>query len=666
MKIAVRLPSGETLTLERVEPDLEMLKRRIEAETAIPATNQELRLAGSPLGSVPDVEDLELDLIVRVGWHYAIAAPSASFDFCTEVFHPAVSIERARDLELFRSVSKQCRFSDDRHLARMVDLTDAEDRANARLQPYRSRAGDRRARLQELCVRLDAGPLLVMTFNAPYAQLFENWHRSCRQHDIDVRSCTVVFPMDDEAEAVAGQLGYATFFDPESYGSYERSAAVKFGDRQWIDCLFMKNAVMGDMLATGVDVLFQDVDVIWRRSPLPYLSAKADLERWDFMFQKGGLNSKFQPLYYNTGFVYARSNEFSRLTWECVLDNQRYCYVYRSQQAPVNIIMNTFRERGLRTCALEESLFVNGHLVPAEPKPDAGELHPQAFVIHFNWTDGFAVKLDRLRDNGLWYLDGSGPVPPEQEKPARARESTNRHGDHSGCMVSHRLRCIYLAIAKNASSTIKAELRRLDAGVREARCTDVPAELWRDYTTFTFLRDPVSRVLSAYQEISMRLDGKTVDSLPFTKLAAGPRAFRRLSRLHRGATVGRARPPPGRLDRRSPHRFLGPRGDVPSRLRPAPRMARDRFPSAVASTSLTNRTGQRLRLRRAPALGEGSRSGYGWNGSAGFTQTTCGSWPRYGRGRIRRIARHRAPGRCHSCAAGRKSEFVPFQGDDGG
>ena len=122
------------------------------------------------------------------------------------------------------------------------------------------------------------------------------------------------------------------------------------------------------------------------------------------MFQKGALNPKFQPLHYISGFVFARSNPFSRLTWERILDNHRYSYVYNSQQAPVNIIMNAFRERGLRTCGLDESLFVNGHQIPVKPKSGSGELHPDAFAIHFNWNDGLASKLEILRDNGVWFL----------------------------------------------------------------------------------------------------------------------------------------------------------------------------------------------------------------------------------------------------------------------
>jgi len=518
MTVAVRLPSGDTITLEKVEPDIDVLKARIEAETTIPAALQELQVAGSPLTSLPDVASLTIDMIVRIGRRYAIAAAPIPAIPSTETFHPAASIERARDFERFRSQSHRLRFSDNRPLEKTANLSGSERRATARLQPYREHLDARRARLGERVARLGVETVLAMTFNAPYAALFENWDRSCQQHGIDARARTIVFPMDRESEAVAQRLGYATFADPESYGAYGQDPDVPFGDLQWTDCLFMKNAVMGDMLATGVDVLFQDVDMVWRRDPIPYLHTKAHHEHWDFMLQQAGQNAIFQPLYYNSGFVYARSNEFSRLTWDCILDNQRFCYLYKSQQAPVNIVMNTFRERGLRTCALEEALFVNGHLIPAQPQPNQRTLHPNAFVIHFNWTDGLAAKHDRLRDHGLWYLDTPAPV---RDAAPRVVRSASRHGEHAQFVISHRLRCIYAAIPKNASSTIKAELRRLDPEAEGMRCSSIPEQAQQEYTTFAFLRDPLTRVLSAYQEISMRLEGKMIDKHPFTKLEPG-------------------------------------------------------------------------------------------------------------------------------------------------
>ncbi len=405
-RVSLWLPSGERLELSEAVPSLAVLKQRIEAATHFPAGCQELRCEGVSLRALPACDAVELDLVLRIG-SYAIASPRVSADLDDEVFHPAAAIERSRDIETFKALCRRVRFSDDRPLRNTIDLSDPTRRANERLDPYRRHADARRGRLRELRERLEPGALLAMTCNAPYATLLENWHASCLSNDIDVRSRTVLFPMDREADAVGRALGYATFFDPDSYGIYESRSDVAFGDRQWLDCLFMKNAVMGDMLAAGFDVLFQDVDMVWRRDPLPLLSKKADRERWDFMFQRTGPNAKFQPTFFNSGFVFARSNEFSRHAWEQVLENQLYVYLFKSQQAPLNVLMGVYRERGLRVCGLPPEGFVNGHQLPSEP-PE-GPLHPQAYVIHFNWTADLAAKLDRLRRLGVWYLEDPEP-----------------------------------------------------------------------------------------------------------------------------------------------------------------------------------------------------------------------------------------------------------------
>jgi len=517
--VTVRLPWDDRLRIELGDRSLASLLAAIAAETNIPPSQQDLRHAGEPLETIPEHDSLEIDLVIRVG-AFAIASAALGPQPGIETFHPAISILRQRDFEAFRRSSRRIRFSDNRPLEKTMDLDRATDRAQARLAPYDRRAAQRRAALKAVAADCGAGPLVAMTFNAPYAQLFENWHLSCSHQGIDVRRETIVFPMDPQADAVARGLGYKTLFDPGSYGEFEQRDDVKFGDRQWIDCLFMKNAVMGDMLSLGNDVLFQDSDVVWRQNPLPYLRAKAATEGWDFLFQKAGINHIFQPLYYNSGFVYARSNDFSRNAWQRVLENQRYSYAYRSQQVPLNVVMNTLRERGLRTSGLAPELFVNGHLIPATPRPVDGPLHPDAMIIHFNWTDGLATKLERLRSFGLWYRDN---VPAQAAAPTPPTRQTS-HGEHASCMICHQLRCIFVAIPKNGSSTIKAELRRLDPTTEQVRCTEA-AEQWPHYFTFAFLRDPVSRVLSAYQEISMRLEEQPVDNLPFSTMKPGLTRF---------------------------------------------------------------------------------------------------------------------------------------------
>ena len=74
------------------------------------------------------------------------------------------------------------------------------------------------------------------------------------------------------------------------------------------------------------------------------------------------------------------------------------------------------------------------------------------------------------------------------------------------CVISDRHRFICLLIAKNASSTLRAEFRKDLYQARELRYAEVDPAARRDYFTFTYLRSPVARFLAAYQEISMRFE----------------------------------------------------------------------------------------------------------------------------------------------------------------
>lgn len=70
-------------------------------------------------------------------------------------------------------------------------------------------------------------------------------------------------------------------------------------------------------------------------------------------------------------------------------------------------------------------------------------------------------------------------------------------------VVSDKFRFVWIHVAKNASSTLSAELRTERYGGRATDALPRQSEL-RGYFSFAFLRDPVERLLSAYQEVSLR------------------------------------------------------------------------------------------------------------------------------------------------------------------
>lgn len=87
------------------------------------------------------------------------------------------------------------------------------------------------------------------------------------------------------------------------------------------------------------------------------------------------------------------------------------------------------------------------------------------------------------------------------------------------CVVSDRHRSIWIHVAKNASSTFEREFTRDFYGGRKCRFEDLDEALKARYFTFAILREPVSRLLSAYQEICLRHEAGWADYGPKRFLA---------------------------------------------------------------------------------------------------------------------------------------------------
>jgi hypothetical protein len=180
--------------------------------------------------------------------------------------------------------------------------------------------------------------------------------------------------------------------------------AGRYGDEAFTRCMFAKSAVVHDVLALGRDLLFQDVDIVWRSDPLQKLSERAEHAGLDFQFMYDGPNRRFQPMQLNSGFFFVRCTELSRYAWTLVFENHDKVMSYRSQQMVVNQVMSSLRERGLRVSRLPEREYRNGHGAHRiEHRKEEAEFS-DARVVHVSWTADIENKLAKLRDNGLWYL----------------------------------------------------------------------------------------------------------------------------------------------------------------------------------------------------------------------------------------------------------------------
>jgi hypothetical protein len=85
--------------------------------------------------------------------------------------------------------------------------------------------------------------------------------------------------------------------------------------------------------------------------------------------------------------------------------------------------------------------------------------------------------------------------------------------------LSHKHRFVWFAAANSASTTLRLEFERPLYEATAALVAEVDRRVLDDYLGFVFLRDPLERCLSAYQETSIRTDTVELD---------GPLDFRRM------------------------------------------------------------------------------------------------------------------------------------------
>ncbi len=243
--------------------------------------------------------------------------------------------------------------------------------------------------------------VLVMMVNQGHLDVFRNWVRSCDDRGIEVRSWSLVFTTDADAAHSVEQLGFTSYTDPASYGDQGKAAVKAFGDVQFRTLMFQKTAIVKDVLDLGYRLLFQDVDVVWMKDPLPYFLHPSH-QRFDARFMYDGQNKMHAPLHVNTGFFWLNPTPKTIRFWSAVLMHYHLIRASGSQQMVVNQMLVGHCFKGLKLNVLPEKDFANGHLFSMT---NTARLPKDPYVIHCSWTHNIEHKIKKYKFAGLWYLD---------------------------------------------------------------------------------------------------------------------------------------------------------------------------------------------------------------------------------------------------------------------
>jgi hypothetical protein len=164
--------------------------------------------------------------------------------------------------------------------------------------------------------------IVVLVCNYGQAELFHNFVCNARARGLDL-SHMIMFATDEETLQLCQALGITAFYDESIFGSMPTSAARTYGDRTFGKMMMAKVFCVHLINSLGYNLIFQDVDVVWHRNPLPYFEQAWIKEEWDLMFQDDGARSqRYAPFSPNTGM------------WSCVVCDVLLVVVCTSWEAP--------------------------------------------------------------------------------------------------------------------------------------------------------------------------------------------------------------------------------------------------------------------------------------------------------------------------------------------
>jgi len=280
-----------------------------------------------------------------------------------------------------------------------------------RLLTYLTEAPSIKERLRQILEKMNQKTVVVLTCNLGQSELLLNFSCSARARGFDL-SNVLVFPTDEETKELAEGIGLVVFYEEKLMASIPKQEAATYGDNVFSNVMFAKVLCVQLVNELGYDLLFQDVDVVWHKSPLDFFHDPS-LPIFDMYFQDdGSRQERYAPYSANSGFYFVRSNPKTRHFFRQFLYSSDLICAWRSHQAVLIAL-------------LAEHSSVMGLTVKVYPKemeefPGGLQFHRKketmkrimngtssAYIFHMSWTENKDEKLEFFKQMGEWYLKDS-------------------------------------------------------------------------------------------------------------------------------------------------------------------------------------------------------------------------------------------------------------------
>lgn len=257
----------------------------------------------------------------------------------------------------------------------------------------------------------DKKTVVVMVSNFGQSHLLQNFVCAAQARNQDL-SNIVVFATDPETKTLAEGLGLLAFYDKWNYGDIPSEAAGRYGDNKFTAMMMAKVMCVQMVSSLGYNILFQDVDIIWYKNPIPYFeSDRPEVKEFDMLFQDdGGHSTRYAPYSANSGFYYVRANPKTEHFFSSLLMGGDVILQAKShQQALIALLSEHVSLYGLKVKVFSRDTdeFPGGyhfHQKTGKYMRKLFQKEVDPYIFHMSWTFNKDNKLRFLQQMGEWYV----------------------------------------------------------------------------------------------------------------------------------------------------------------------------------------------------------------------------------------------------------------------
>jgi len=288
----------------------------------------------------------------------------------------------------------------------------------------------------------DHNTITVMVVNQGELDLLVNFVCSCVHHNIST-SNVLVFAGSANIVPLIDAMGLMAVFHV-AFAPVSKEASYEYLDGIFVDMMWYKAFSVWLLLKLGFSVLFQDVDLVWFKSPFSFFDEAMDTARATttstttvaapravpeaFFSDDGQRGLRYSPFYANSGFYYLAANDRTAYFAYTIMTAFDTLQVTGSHQ---NVFTTRLIEgmdlARISPMLLSLDLFPTGvkyhHDKPFMLGIREGLEHPYNF--HMCWTLNKQNKIDYFQKANMWFVKSHSQSQPPTQSQSQSLSQTS-------------------------------------------------------------------------------------------------------------------------------------------------------------------------------------------------------------------------------------------------